>query len=449
MGGGANVEDTPVATLHALEAELTEVCGHLNLLHARMVQLVGEALDAKAWVQWGIHTPAHWLAWQTGLSPSRARAIVRIAERRAELPATIAALDAGELAVDQVTPIAARVPAWAEAEVAELAHHATVSQLQRVVSKYPFHKQVPPPDDPPPAPPPPDHEVETLSLYPDDDGMWRLSAKLNAEQGRLLDAALREANDALFRRDGQRATLVEALTEIAQRSLDSIESTSRRDRYRIHLHVEADGTCTDDQGRHVPDWLRRLAGCDCTLTTEWERHGRPVRVGTPEQAIPAVTRRYIIRRDRHCRLPGCTSRFVDVHHVIHREDGGTHHVENLVCLCPRHHRQHHKGLIGIAGNADTPLGLVFTDRWGDLLKPVATPRPPTGPPPRPATPYKHPLGERLDTTAVCFNSPPEHRARHAAQVRATVAAAQRTGTWYIEDTSSTSWTTHARMSPDD
>jgi len=67
-----------------------------------------------------------------------------------------------------------------------------------------------------------------------------------------------------------------------------------------------------------------------------------------------VIRRYIVRRDRHCRLPGCTSRFVDVHHVIHREDGGTHTVENLACLCPRHHRMHHKGLIGITGNADVP-----------------------------------------------------------------------------------------------
>jgi hypothetical protein len=57
----------PVAVLAGLEAELAEVCGQLNVLHARLVGLVGDALDAKAWVQWGILTPAHWLAWQAGL----------------------------------------------------------------------------------------------------------------------------------------------------------------------------------------------------------------------------------------------------------------------------------------------------------------------------------------------------------------------------------------------
>ena len=41
----AEVDDSPVARLRALETELTEVCGHLNLLHARMVQLVADALE--------------------------------------------------------------------------------------------------------------------------------------------------------------------------------------------------------------------------------------------------------------------------------------------------------------------------------------------------------------------------------------------------------------------
>lgn len=423
-------EGDPQAVLAGLEAELAEVCGQLNLLHGRLVGLVGDALDAKAWVQWGVHTPAHWLGWQAGLSPAHARSIVQLASRREELPVTVAALTAGELSLDQVLPIAAKVPAWAEAEVAELARHATPSQLRRVVARYPFAEQVPPDDAPPaPAPPVPPPVEESVSLFPEDDGSWRLKGRLNAEHGRILDAALREAKDALFQREGERVTAADALAEVAQRSLDSIGDPGRRDRFRIHLHVETDGATVDDQGRHVPDWLRRLAGCDCTVTSEWEAQGRPVRVAHPSATVPSVVRRYVVRRDHGCRVPGCGSRFVEVHHVVHREDGGTHEVSNLACLCPRHHRMHHHGRLGIVGDADVPDGLEFTDHLGRPMRPGSAARPPTGPPPSPPEPYRHPSGERLDPTAVCFNSPPHQRERDAAQVAAAVDAVRGTNAW--------------------
>jgi hypothetical protein len=418
---------SPQALVDALESELAEVCGQLNVLHARLVGLVGDALDEQAWVQWGILTPAHWLAWRAGLSRNHARTIVKLASRRAELPCTMAAFEAGELSVDQVAPIAAKVPAWAEEEAANLAKHATVSQLRQVVARYAFKEQVPPEGDPEPTSP---SEVEeSVALYAEDDGSWRLSARLNAEHGAILDAALREAKDSLFQRTGERVTSVDALAEVAQRSLDAVEDPARRDRYRIHIHVETGGETTDHEGRHVPDWMRRLAGCDCTLSTVWEREGRPIRVSSPTQTVPAVIRRYVLRRDQGCRVPGCGSRFVEVHHVVHREDGGGHEITNLTCLCPKHHRMHHQGLLGVTGNADLPDGLVVTDRHGRPLTPGSVARPPAGPPPRPAAAYQHPLGERLDPTAVHFNSPPEHRAREAAQVAAVVAIAKQSYAW--------------------
>jgi hypothetical protein len=73
--------ETPddLAALRRLEGELAQVCGQLNALHARLVELTGDALDADAWAQWGIHTPSHWLAWQAGLSRGQARTLVRLA----------------------------------------------------------------------------------------------------------------------------------------------------------------------------------------------------------------------------------------------------------------------------------------------------------------------------------------------------------------------------------
>jgi hypothetical protein len=394
-----------VAALDALEGRLAEVCGQLNVLHAELVGLVGEALDANAWSQWGIHTPSHWLAWQAGLSRGHARTLVQLASRRDELPGTMAAFAAGELSVDQVAPIAAKVPQWAEAEVCTLARNATVTQLRSVVASYPFDGQVPPEERSDRREPPEPH----VSLYPQDDGSWKLTGRLDADHGRLLDAAISEARDALFRRTGEPATSAEALAEVAHRSLDTVTDPARRDRYRIHLHLDSRGEATDDDGRHVPEWLRRLAGCDCTLTPVWESNGRPIRLGDSTAAVPAVLRRHVLRRDRGCRVPGCGSRLVEVHHIVHREDGGTNDVSNLVAVCGKHHRLHHRNRLGIAGNAELPGGVVFTDHHGRPLRPGAAARPPTGPPPRPAVAYQHPSGERLDRRAVGFNSPPEHR----------------------------------------
>ncbi len=45
---------------------MADLCGHLNVLHAQLVDTVVEALDAGLWEQWGIRSPEHWLAWQTG-----------------------------------------------------------------------------------------------------------------------------------------------------------------------------------------------------------------------------------------------------------------------------------------------------------------------------------------------------------------------------------------------
>ena len=126
-------------------AGLAEVCGQLNVLHARLVALVGEALEAECWAGVGVHSCEQWVAWQTGLSPARARQVVEIARRQAELPVTCAAMGAGELSVDQVAVVARHTPAAHEASVAEFAQAATVSQLRRTLRSYRFEDEDPDP----------------------------------------------------------------------------------------------------------------------------------------------------------------------------------------------------------------------------------------------------------------------------------------------------------------
>jgi hypothetical protein len=386
-----------MAEIDRLEAALADVCGHLNALDARLVELVADALATEAWCQHGIASPAHWLAWKAGLTRSRAQQLVAIARRRSELPATIAAFERGELSVDQVAPIARRVPAWAEAEVSGFARYATVSQLQEVVAKYPF--------EPEPVPEAA-KRGESVSMSKQHDGTWRLSGRLDADHGAIVDAALREAQDALFQATNRSASKAEALVELANRSLDGVTDAGRRDRFRVHVHLDADGNLTDDDGAALPGWLRDLLTCDHPITPIWERHGRPVIVGDTRPTVSRAVRRHVRSRDRSCRVPGCTNRIVHLHHLVHRKDGGTNDPHNLVALCPHHHRLHHQGMLHIAGNPEQPDGLEFRSQYGILLHGGSLARPPTGPPPAPAGRYQHPLGERLSHRDVWFNPPP-------------------------------------------
>jgi Domain of unknown function (DUF222) len=55
--------------------------------------------------------------------------------------------------------------------------------------------------------------------------------------------------------------------------------------------------------------------------------------------IPLHLRRAVRKRDRHCRFPGCDlpPAACDIHHLVHRKDGGRHALTNLTMLCRFHH----------------------------------------------------------------------------------------------------------------
>ena len=78
------------------------------------------------------------------------------------------------------------------------------------------------------------------------------------------------------------------------------------------------------------------------------RLGAPAVISKPgraTQTIPPAVRRQVLRRDKgRCAVPGCRNhRFLDVHHVHERADGGDHDPENLVVQCGAHHRAIHDG----------------------------------------------------------------------------------------------------------
>jgi hypothetical protein len=164
----------------------------------------------------------------------------------------------------------------------------------------------------------------------------------------------------------------------------------------VWFHVGADGAMTTTDGWRIPESIAKLLLCDCVAAPVWERHGTPISVGRAQHIVPDRTRRVIERRDRGCRVPGCTAeRFVEVHHIVHWEDGGPTDTWNLLSLCAKHHRMHHTGLLGITGNADVPDGIEFTDARGSPIPQACLPAPSVEPP-LCERPYEAPPAGRMN-----------------------------------------------------
>ncbi len=442
-----------------LECEVNDIVGVLNSQHAALVDRVVVLLaDERLWAGEGMTSMSAWVAWRAGMSPAMARSVVAIAERVAELPASSEAFRRGELSLDQMATIARNAPAWTDVQSRDYAIVMTVTQLRHVLQKYPFPaldddgRELP--DEPPATGDAASgddsasggsvddgsgdgshSEIDAedvadsakssdsgsaserssveqfLSLWQDDDGSFRLTGRLDADAGMIVHAALDEARDRLFQRGEFGAGLADALCEMAQASLDSVADPARRSRFRVNLFINTDRgerNMADAAGWNVPDAIRRYLTCDATITPVFVDNGLPVSVGRAQYVVPVRTRTIIEQRDHGaCRVPGCDATLgLEVHHLVHWEHGGRTDTDNLLLVCGKHHRMHHRGRLDITGNAEQPDGLEFRNQRGRVIAASgAAPNPPTGSPPKPAAVYSHPDGGRMDTAQIYFNLP--------------------------------------------
>jgi 5-methylcytosine-specific restriction endonuclease McrA len=62
------------------------------------------------------------------------------------------------------------------------------------------------------------------------------------------------------------------------------------------------------------------------------------------EAYRMARMRALVRDNFTCKYPGCQCgrlHLLTIHHLVEREKGGTHALENLLTLCEDHHRQVH------------------------------------------------------------------------------------------------------------
>ncbi len=161
---------------------------------------------------------------------------------------------------------------------------------------------------------------------------------------------------------------------------DGLKPLSGGDKYQVIVHIDAK---VMDKASETHAWLedgpgicietaRRLA-CDASMVTVVEdSEGNVLNVGRKTRTVPPSIRRALNLRDHCCRFPGCTSRYVDAHHIQHWCDGGETSLDNLVLLCRYHHRLLHQKVYSIT--RDNQGGLMFMNPQNNEIKPNLYPQ---------------------------------------------------------------------------
>jgi hypothetical protein len=393
--------------LEVLFDQLAELTGQRNAIDARIVDIVAEIDRDRLWGNTGCRSIAALVAWKTGVSSRNAETVVAVANRINEFPRCVEGLREGRLSLDQVGVIAERAADGSDAHYVGLAENATVSQLRTAVKL-----------EPRPTPSRPDPEPSVTKSSDEHGSYWRI--RLGHLDAAKFDAALQSHRDKLisaWKRDRDHhgdadlyaeadpvaprmtdlaapmPTAVDAFMSLIEAGWDADVARRPHGQHTTviaHLDVAA-GVGALHLGPLLSDADRQYLTCDATCEVWFHRDGQPIGAGRTTRMINRRLRRALEHRHPTCAVPGCgATRGLHAHHIRHWEDGGATELDNLVLVCPYHHRMHHRGRITITGPAQH---LVVTDAFGTPLTNQSLARPPTTPPPA-VPPYRGPIGER-------------------------------------------------------
>ena len=399
----------PVDRLEVLFDELAELTGQRNAIDARIVEIVAEVDHGGLCGITGARSVAALVAWKTGTSSTNANTIAAVAHRLGEFPRCAAGMREGRLSLDQVGVIAARAGRGSDEHYAELARSASASQLRTAIKLEPRPEPEPesgPRPEPEPRPEPPRSMTKTDG---EQSTTWRIT--LPHAEAATFDSAVQSHHDALiadWKRDhgigdadgapDQAPPLpntVDAFMSLIEAGWDTDVARrphGQRTTVLVHLDLEA-RVAALHLGPLLSESERRYLLCDATCEVWFERDGQVIGSARTTRLINRRLRRALEHRDRCCVVPGCgATRGLHAHHTRHWEDGGLTELDNLVLVCPYHHRAHHRGIITITGPAHQ---LVVTDSAGRPLSDGSLARPPTKPPPAVA-PCHGSSGERAD-----------------------------------------------------
>ena len=181
--------------LDALEAQITELWGHINAATARFLALLTEFDRKEGWAQHGIASCAHWLSWQCGIGPVAAREKMRTARALESLPKIAAAFGEGRLSYSKVRALTRVATAATEATLLHIALRGTAEHVERTVRGFRRMQREKERNEAEAI-----HERRYLDCRRESDGSVRVQARLAPEVGEMLLKALEAAEAQLEER---------------------------------------------------------------------------------------------------------------------------------------------------------------------------------------------------------------------------------------------------------
>lgn len=350
-------DEAATMPLERLEAEITNLAGHLAAAECRWLLLLAEFDRREGWTHWGCKSLVEWLGWQCGLDARSARERVRVARALRQFVTVREEFAKGRLSYSKVRAITRIATTETETWLTEWAQHATAAQIERIVAGYrrafePKRRA--------------DEQAQFVSHHinwlTDDDGSLVVTMRLPADDGaRFRGQVEARTAQSIRNRPSEKGETVpmrraDALMDLlalaeADRADDAIPADPA-DRHLVMINVDEivltndEGTrCEVDGGPGIAAETARRIACDASVVRIVRGPGSEVvDIGRKTRVPPRWMRRMLHARDGGCRFPGCGERrIVSGHHVQHWTRGGDTELTNLIELCRFHHRLVHEG----------------------------------------------------------------------------------------------------------
>ncbi|WP_432559547.1 DUF222 domain-containing protein [Granulicoccus sp. GXG6511] len=232
-----------------------------------------------------------------------------------------------------------------------------------------------------------------LKIFSDHQGSWILKGSFDAVEGEELAAILNAYAESAWKKaidepypdspKDRSRLLADALMQIVrahQARADGPVHGGDRPRVTLILSLGALVTGLGEMvlagGSSLTAAEARRLACDCDLIPAvLDGLGVPLDVGREKRLVTPEIRAALVLRDRGCAFPGCDRppSVCEAHHIMPWWAGGPTSLDNLVLLCPHHHRRVEPGR-GQAWDTDNP------HRWAIRLGADRLPEviPPTG-----------------------------------------------------------------------
>ena len=326
------IPDQPAAQVHA---SLRQSLAALEEAHQCSVLWFGEVMRRKLFRDLGHSSINQYASQELGFSKSKADDFIRLARQLEKLPAVRAAVASGELGYTKAREIVSVATpdtqdSWLKAA------KGTRQELVNEVKKVKRAAKVNP------------GQGELLPSLPTVVAPNELPVRFQLVLTPEQEARRAAMVERLYKLGGVPTDRAELMLEAMAALLETKELQRQkcprghlesRPPVQIHVHENAatgQMTVQTDSGeRELSKADAERIRCDAAVC----EHG-----GRNTTTIPPRIRREVLARDQHrCQSPGCgRTRFLEVHHIVSRQQGGNNRTENLTTLCASCHRLWHE-----------------------------------------------------------------------------------------------------------